>query len=63
MEDPAAEPDEGRRHAAFRQAVLYLSLRIDLLLALPFGTLERRAVESACRRSAALPKPAPSPSP
>jgi hypothetical protein len=45
MEDPAAEPDEGRRQAAFRQTVLYLSRRIALLPALPFETLERRALE------------------
>lgn len=44
MDDPsdAIGPEQDR---AFRETVTYLSRRIDLLLSLPFETLERRALE------------------
>lgn len=63
MEDPAAEPEEGRRQAAFRQTVLYLSRRIDLLLALPFETLERRALEMRVQEIGGPPEAAAEPKP
>lgn len=43
--DPAAVPDDDARRRAFRETVQFLSRRIDLLLALPFESLERRALE------------------
>jgi len=47
MPDPAeVEGDETRKRAAFRDAFLLLSRRIDLLLALPLDKLERRAVHA-----------------
>lgn len=47
MPDPAeVVGDEATRRAAFREAFLLLSRRIDLLLALPLEQLERLAVES-----------------
>src|SRR2546426_455799 len=47
MPDPAeVEGDEARKWAAFRDAFLLLSRRIDLLLALPLDKLERRAVHA-----------------
>jgi len=47
MPDPAeVEGDEARKRAAFRDAFLLLSRRIDLLLALPLDKLERRAVHA-----------------
>jgi protein-tyrosine-phosphatase len=46
MEDPAEVfGDEERRRRAFQETVQYLARRIDLLLALPMETLERRALE------------------
>jgi arsenate reductase len=50
MPDPAAvEGDEVTRRAAFRDAFLLLSRRIDLLLALPLEKLERMALEARLR--------------
>jgi len=47
MPDPAAVTgDEAARRAAFRDAFVLLSRRIDLLLALPLERLERMAVEA-----------------
>lgn len=47
MPDPAeVEGDEATKRAAFRDAFLLLSRRIDLLLALPFEKLERLALEA-----------------
>ena len=47
MPDPAeVEGDEARKRAAFRDAFLLLSRRIDLLLALPLDKLERRAAHA-----------------
>ena len=45
MPDPAAIGDDDARRRAFRETVQFLSRRIDLLLALPFESLERRALE------------------
>ena len=46
MPDPAAvEGDDVAKRGAFRKAFILLSRRIDLLLALPFGELERMALE------------------
>ena len=50
MPDPAeVEGTDEARRAAFRKAFVLLSRRIDLLLALPFGELERLALESRVR--------------
>ena len=50
MPDPAdVEGDESTKRAAFRDAYLLLSRRIDLLLALPLTTLERLALEARVR--------------
>jgi arsenate reductase (thioredoxin) len=47
MPDPAdVEGDEETQRAAFREAFLLLSRRIDLLVALPVGKLERLALEA-----------------
>ena len=46
MEDPAEEQTE-RQSLAFRDAVAYLSRRIDLLLSLPVERLERAALKTA----------------
>jgi arsenate reductase len=47
MPDPAeAEGDDAAKRAAFRDAFLLLSRRIDLLVALPFDKLERLALEA-----------------
>jgi len=47
MPDPAeVEGDDATRRAAFRDAFLLLSRRIELLLALPVEKLERLALES-----------------
>ena len=43
--DPAAISEDEPRRVAFRDAVQFLSRRIDLLLALPIERLERRALE------------------
>lgn len=45
MDDPSEIVDERARERAFAEVVTYLSRRIDLLLALPVETLERRALE------------------
>ena len=50
MEDPAeVVGDEAARREAFRLTALYLARRIDLFLALPIETLERRAREERVR--------------
>ena len=50
MPDPAeVEGDEVTRRAAFRDAFLLISRRIDLLLALPLEKLERLALEARLR--------------
>jgi arsenate reductase len=50
MPDPAAvEGDDAAKRAAFRNAFVLLGRRIDLLLALPFGELERLALETRIR--------------
>jgi arsenate reductase (thioredoxin) len=50
MPDPAeVEGDEATKQAAFRDAFLVLSRRIDLLLALPLTTLDRLALEARVR--------------
>ena len=47
MPDPAeAVGDDDAKRAAFRDAFLLLSRRIDLLVALPFDKLERLALEA-----------------
>jgi arsenate reductase len=46
MDDPSdAEGGEEEHHRAFRDTLTYLGRRLDLLLALPFETLERHAFE------------------
>lgn len=45
MDDPSQVFDERARERAFAETVTYLARRIDLLLALPVETLERRALE------------------
>ncbi len=50
MPDPAeVEGDPGAKQAAFRDAFLLISRRIDLLLALPLEKLERLALEARLR--------------
>lgn len=50
MPDPAeVEGDESTKRAAFRDAFLLLSRRIDLLLGLPLTKLERLALEARVR--------------
>jgi len=50
MADPAeVEGDEATKQAAFRDAFLLLSRRIDLLLALPLGKLEWLALAARVR--------------
>ena len=44
MDDPS-EADESSKKRAYDETFTYLSRRIDLLLALPFETLEKRALE------------------
>lgn len=47
MPDPAeVDGDDAAKRAAFRKAFVLLSRRIDLLLALPIGELERLALEA-----------------
>lgn len=49
--DPAqVDGDEEARRHAFSDAALMLGRRIDLLLALPFGSLERMALEYRLRQ-------------
>lgn len=43
--DPAAVEDPEARYRAFREAAIYLHRRIELMLALPIETLERRILE------------------
>jgi protein-tyrosine-phosphatase len=50
MPDPVDIDDPVRRKQAFRETVTYLARRIDLLLSLPFESLERRALEERLRR-------------
>ena len=50
MPDPAdVAGDEAKKRKAFEAAFLLLSRRIDLLLALPIGKLERLALEARVR--------------
>ena len=49
MEDPAEAEGEEAAKKAFREAFLILARRIDLLLALPMGKLERLALEGRLR--------------
>jgi len=50
MADPAeVEGDAATKQAAFRDAFRLLSRRIDLLLALPLGKLERLALAARVR--------------
>ena len=49
MPDPADIEDAEKRRLAFRDTVTYLGRRIDLVLALPFESLERRAAEERVR--------------
>jgi hypothetical protein len=41
----------GAQERAFVEAVTYLNRRIDLLLSIPFETLERRALEAGLNTS------------
>lgn len=48
--DPAAvEGDDEHRLTAFKDTLIYLGRRIDLLVALPFESLEKRAAEERVR--------------
>jgi arsenate reductase len=50
MDDPAdVAGDEATRRAAFREALLLLRRRIELMLALPLEKLERMALEARVR--------------
>ena len=50
MPDPAeVQGDERKQQAAFRDAFVTLSRRLDLLLALPLESLERLALEARVR--------------
>ena len=50
MPDPAdVEGDDAAKRAAFRDAFVLISRRIDLLLALPLGKLDRLALEARVR--------------
>jgi arsenate reductase len=50
MRDPAAVPgDEATQRPAFKDALVVLSRRMDLMLALPFEKLERLALEIRVR--------------
>ena len=53
MDDPSDVGDDAGRRRAFRDAFNYLGRRIDLLLALPFESLERAALENQVRLIAA----------
>jgi arsenate reductase len=64
MPDPAeVAGDDATKRAAFRDAFQLLSRRIDLLLALPFDTLERWAVEARVRAIGTRLPPLASPRP
>jgi len=52
MDDPSELLYEDARERAFAEAVTYLGRRIDLLLALPVETLERRALEARVQQIA-----------
>ena len=45
MPDPAAVASDDQRLQAFRETLQYLNRRIDLMLAIPFETLERALEE------------------
>jgi arsenate reductase len=50
MSDPAdVEGDEAARRAAFREALLLIRRRVELMLALPLEKLERMALEARVR--------------
>ena len=50
MPDPAeVTGDEATRRAAFREALLLIRRRVELMLALPLETLERMALEARVR--------------
>jgi len=55
MEDPTEAQGEAAQRRAFRETITYLSRRIDLLLALPFESLERSALERRARDLGRLP--------
>jgi arsenate reductase len=51
MPDPAeVQGDDATKRAAFRNTAVTLARRIDLLLALPFASLERKARDERVRR-------------
>lgn len=50
MADPIDVADPAARLHAFRETVAHVSRRIDLFLALPFESLERRAFEERVQR-------------
>ena len=54
MDDPSEVEGADAQRRAFREALGYLSRRIDLLLALPFERLERMALEKRAQRIAEL---------
>ena len=59
MDDPS-EADDASKKRAYDETFTYLSRRIDLLLALPFETLEARALELRAQHIAdEVPVPAP----
>ncbi len=53
MDDPSEALDEEARRRAFQMTLTQLARRIDLLLALPVETLERRALETRVQQIAA----------
>ena len=53
MDDPSENLDPAAQERAFADVVTQLSRRIDLLLALPVETLERRALEVRAQQIAA----------
>jgi arsenate reductase len=56
MSDPAeVVGDEGARRAAFREALLLIRRRVELMLALPLEKLERLALEARVRAIGAPP--------
>lgn len=59
IEDPAATVRGREPRLAFREALTYLSRRIDLMLALPFEKLEQRAVEERLKAIGRDEEPAP----